>query len=131
MFMLDTDTCSYVLRKRPASVLEKFKTVGPDALVVSAITAVELYYGAERHLTRGAEIRDEIDDFLSRLAVLPWRAELEYAQVRYALESKGVQIGNNDLLIGTHALTEGVTLITSNLRHFGRIEGLRIETWVA
>lgn len=131
MFMLDTDTCSYVLKKRPVAVLEKFRRVGPDALVISAITAAELHYGAERHPTRSTEIRRDIDDFLSRLVVLPWRAEREYARARHALESNGNKIGNNDLLIGTHALAEGATLVTNNLKHFRRISGLRIENWVA
>lgn len=130
MFMLDTDTCSYTLKKRPRSVLERFRALDRGALAVSAITAAELYYGAQRHPSRGAAIGADIDDFLSRLMVLPWSAEQDYARVRCVLEARGTPIGNNDLLIGTHALALGATLVTNNLAHFGRIDGLRCETWV-
>ena len=130
MFMLDTDTCSYILRKRPRSVLERFRVLDRGELVVSAVTAAELYYGALRHSSRSAAIRAEIDDFLSRLTVLPWKAEQEYAHVRHALESRGKPIGNNDLLIGAHALAFDATLVTNNLAHFGRIDGLHCESWV-
>lgn len=62
--------------------------------------------------------------------MLPWQAEEQYAGVRFTLESQGKTIGNSDLLIGAHALAAGATLVTNNLAHFGRIEGLRCESWV-
>lgn len=130
MFMLDTDTCSYILKNRPAAVRARFRNLGRDDLVVSEVVAAELYYGAQRHPSRSAAIRADIDDFLSRLVVPPWRGAQEYARVRHALESQGTPIGNMDLLIGTHALALGATLVTNNLAHFRRIQGLRCESWV-
>lgn len=129
MLMLDTDTCSYILKNHPASVRERFRKLGRDELAVSEIVAAALYYGAQRHPSRGEAIRGDIDDFLSRLSVLPWQGAQEYGRVRHLLESQGTPIGNMDLLIGTHALAAGATLITNNLAHFGRIPGLDCETW--
>jgi len=130
MYMLDTDTCSYILRERPESVHRRFRALARSEIAVSAIVAAELYYGARRHPTRSDAIRSDIVDFLSRLVVLPWRAEEHYAQIRFVLESQGRTIGNNDLLIGAHAIAAGATLVTNNLAHFERIDHLRCESWV-
>ena len=130
MYLLDTDTCSYILKNHSASVRSRFKKLHVGDLAVSEITAAELYYGAQRHAQRGAAIRADIDDFLSRLRVLPWQGMREYAQLRYDLESKGMPIGNMDLLIGSHALNLGATLVTNNLAHFRRVAGLTCENWV-
>lgn len=131
MFMLDTNICSYILKARPASVLAKFLQHGPDDLAVSEVVAAELYYGAERAgPSRSQAIRSDIDDFLSRLRVLPWQGRFAYAKVRHHLESVGTPIGNNDLLIATHALTLGATLVTNNVGEFSRVPQLVVESWV-
>jgi len=97
---------------------------------MSEITRAHWVFGAERHLTRSAEIRELIDQLLMRLEVLPWHAAEMYARVRTQLERSGVMIGNMDMLIGAHALEVCATLFTNNRRRFERIEGLSIETWV-
>jgi tRNA(fMet)-specific endonuclease VapC len=130
MYMLDTNICSYVRRARPARVLEHFLQHDPDLLCVSEIVAAELYYGAQRlHSPRAAALRDDIDDFLSRLNVLPWQGRFAYARIRNHLESIGKPVGNNDLLIAAHAVTLGATLVTNNLREFERIPDLKVENW--
>jgi tRNA(fMet)-specific endonuclease VapC len=129
MYMLDTDTCSYILKQRPLSVKLRLEAAGSAGVAVSAIVAAELYYGAARHPSRAEIIRRSIDDFLSRLQVLPWNATMAYARVRFELERSGTSIGNIDILIGAHALEQGATLVTNNLRHFQRISGLACESW--
>ena len=130
MYMLDTNICSHILRARPASVLRKFLRHETDGLAVSEIVAAELFYGAERAgPSRAESIREEIHEFLSRLEVLPWQGRLHYVRVRHHLESIGKPIGNNDLLIATHALTLGATLVTNNLREFARVPQLVVENW--
>ena len=131
MFMLDTNIASYVLRKRPQSVRERFERLMPASIAVSEIVAAELCYGAARAApTRRVAIRSDIDDFLSRLSVLPWEGMDEYANARCYLESIGRPIGNMDLLIGAHALALGATLVTNNVSEFERIPNLRVENWV-
>jgi tRNA(fMet)-specific endonuclease VapC len=131
MFMLDTNICSYILRARPAAVLTKFLEHGSDDLAVSEIVAAELHYGAARAgASRSQAIRADIDDFLSRLSVLPWQGRIEYARIRVHLESVGTPIGAHDLFIAAHALTLGATLVTNNVAEFSRVPGLVLENWV-
>ena len=129
MFMLDTDTCSYIIRDRPVSMKPRLAAAGPDRVIVSAIVAAELHYCAARHPSRSDSIRRAVDDFLSRLKVMPWQADKAYGDLRHDLERRGKPIGNSDLLIAAHAITLGATLVTHNLRHFRRIRGLTCETW--
>ena len=128
--MLDTDTCSYILKRKPPSVLAKLEGLSDELVCVSEITRAELLYGAARAPERGAALGRLIDDLLSRLLVLEWNAAERYAAVRAILEASGRTIGNMDLLIGAHALRVDAVLVTNNVRHFGRIDGLRLENWV-
>jgi tRNA(fMet)-specific endonuclease VapC len=130
-YMLDTNTCSYVLRSRPASVKQRFDEVGPDALSVSALVLAELLFGAARHPS-GAVIRREIRDFVSRLTVLPWdeAAAEHYGDIRTGIETCGKPLGAMDLMIAAHARSRGATLVSSDVRHFRRVEGLLVANWV-
>jgi tRNA(fMet)-specific endonuclease VapC len=131
MILLDTNLCSDVLRARPPSVLAKFLQYDPNDLAVSEFVAAELYYGSERAgAPRSQAIRADIDDFLSRLEVLPWRGRFEYARARAHLEPVGTPIGAHDLLIAAHALTLGATLVTNDVAEFARVPGRVVENWV-
>jgi tRNA(fMet)-specific endonuclease VapC len=130
-YLLDTNICSYVLRSRPASVKARFEEAGPDALAVSAVVLAELLYGAARH-PAGAAIRREIDDFISRLDVLPWdeAAAEHYGDIRAELDKRGQPLGARDLMIAAHARSRGATLVSNDVRHFDRVEGLLVANWV-
>jgi len=131
-WMLDTNTASFVIRRRPMEVKRHFDAAGHGNLSISVVVLAELLYGAELHPSKGAEIRCEIDDFRRRLRVLPWseRAAKHYARIRVSLRKVGTPIGNMDLLIAAHALAEGAILVTNNLREFQRIDGLELEDWL-
>lgn len=133
IWMLDTNTSSYVIRRRPPAVKARFDAVGHANLALSVVVLAELLFGAERHPTRGAAIRQDIDDFRRRLRVLPWTeaAALAYARIRAVLQGQGTPIGNLDLLIAAHALAEDAVLVTNNTREFQRVPGLRCEDWVS
>ena len=130
-YLLDTNICSYVLRSRPASVKARFDEAGPGALAVSAVVLAELLYGAARH-PAGAAIRREIGDFVSRLAVLPWdeAAAEHYGDIRAEIEKHGKPLGAMDLMIAAHARSRGATLVSNDVRHLHRIEGLLVANWV-
>ncbi len=74
----------------------------------------------------------QIESFVSRLDVLDYgqKAASHYGDIRVDLERRGVTIGVNDLHIAGHARSEGLTLVTNNLREFERVEGLRLDNWV-
>jgi tRNA(fMet)-specific endonuclease VapC len=129
-FMLDTCICSYILKKRPQSVKDRFEELEPGALCISAVTLAELYYGAARH-PRGETIRKEIDDFAARLSIVAWdeTAADHYGTIRTILEKKGTPIGAMDMLIAAHARSIKAVLVTTDLRHFTKVPGLKVEDW--
>lgn len=130
-YMLDTNICSYILKNHPTAVKQKFEEVGAGNICISAIVLAELYYGSARH-PKGIVIRREIDNFVSRLVVIPWdeNAADHYGSIRAALEKAGTLVGAMDMLIAAHAKSCDATLVTNNLREFDRIKGLKLLNWV-
>jgi tRNA(fMet)-specific endonuclease VapC len=130
--MLDTNTASFVIRRRPLEVKQRFDAVGHGNLAISVVVLAELLYGAELHPRRGAEIHRDIEDFRRRLNVVPWseRAAAQYARIRASLRKVGTPIGNMDLLIAAHALAENAVLVTNNLRELRRVDDLVLEDWL-
>jgi len=130
-YMLDTNICSHVLRSRPPSVKARFGETGPGALAVSTVVLAELLYGAARH-PKAVAIRREIADLVSRLTVIPWdeAAAEHYGALRAALEKAGTPLGAMDMMIAAHARSLGATLVSNDVRHFDRVEGLRVASWV-
>jgi tRNA(fMet)-specific endonuclease VapC len=131
LYMLDTNICSYILKNRPPSVKVQFDEVGSDNLAISTVVLAELYYGAARH-PKCVSIRHEIDDFSSRLAVIPWdeAAADHYGVIRTELEKSGSPIGAMDMLIAAHARSLNATLVSNNIRHFEKVPGLLMGNWV-
>lgn len=128
--MLDTNIAIYVIKHRPVSALETFNRHAGH-LCISSITLAELFHGAEKSVKPDHNLR-QIEDFVSRLEVLEYgsKAASHYGDIRSVLERKGTTIGVNDLHIAGHARSEGLTLVTNNLREFERVEGLRLDNWV-
>lgn len=100
-------------------------------ICISLIVLAKLYYGAARH-PEGIVIRREIDNFVSRLVVIPWdeNAADHYGAIRASLEKAGTLVGAMDMLIAAHAKSCAATLVTNNLREFERIKGLKLLNWV-
>jgi tRNA(fMet)-specific endonuclease VapC len=129
-YMLDTNIVIYVIKRRPIDVLATFnKHVGQ--LCISSITLAELLHGVEKSTQLEHNLR-QVEDFVSRLEVLDYtpKAAAHYGDIRANLEKQGKTIGVNDLHIAGHARSEGLILVTNNLREFERVEGLRFENWV-
>ena len=129
-FLLDTNIVIYVIKRRPVEVLGLFNE-NAGRMAISSITLSELLHGAEKS-TRVAQNLAVVEDFASRLDVLPYtaRASQLYGAIRAALERAGRPIGVNDLHIAAHARSEGLTLVTNNLTEFERVPGLLTENWV-
>ena len=130
MWMLDTDTCSYILRERPPQVLERLDKVARDDVALSSIVCAELRYGAAR--LKSKKLAATIEAWLGLFAILPWddAASKAYARIRAGLEAGGKPIGNLDMLIAAHAVATGAVLVSNNTRHFSQVPGLRIENWI-
>ena len=129
-YLLDTNIIIYVLKRRPAEVLKIFNT-NASRMAISSITLSELIYGAEKspNVSKNLEV---IEEFISHLDILPYdaKASQHYGQIKAALERKGEIIGENDIHIAAHAISQGLTLVTNNLREFKRVANLALENWV-
>ncbi|MEA5411719.1 type II toxin-antitoxin system VapC family toxin [Synechococcus sp. BA-120 BA3] len=128
-YLLDTNICIYVIKRRPESLLERFNR-NASHLAMSSITLAELMHGAEKSSDPPRSLA-VVENFCSRLEVLAYgpKAAQHYGQIRSSLELHGTPIGVNDLHIAAHARSEGLTLVSNNLREFERVDGLLYENW--
>jgi tRNA(fMet)-specific endonuclease VapC len=128
-YMLDTNICIYVIKNRPPALHELFNDLA-EQICISTITLAELYCGIEKSARRIQNLQ-AVEQFVARLEILPFSAEAaaHYGQLRAELEHAGRPSGPHDTLIGAHARSAGLIVVTNNLREFERIPGLRVETW--
>ena len=129
-YMLDTDTCSYIMKRSNSGVLKRLSALPVSDVCISVVTKSELLFGVEVSPRR---LQDEaaLEAFLNYIEVLdfPDRASLHYARIRADLRRLGTMIGANDLFIAAHARSLGLTLVTNNTREFGRVSRLVMENW--
>ena len=126
---LDTNICSYILRRHPASMIERFAALDSQQLWLSAIVAAELRFGAAK--LASPKFSAAVEAWLAGFDVRPWLVEAahHYAQLRAALERAGQPVGGMDMLIAAHAMAEDSVVITNNAREFHRVPGLAVEEW--
>lgn len=133
-YMLDTNTLVYVLNARPnhQAVIERFRQESARDMVLSSVTLAELRYGIEKSV-RQEPNRVALRRLLGALNAVPFDANAaeRYGTVRTRLEAAGTPIGPLDTLIAAHALCLGLILVTNNAREFSRVQGLRVENWIA
>ena len=129
-YMLDTDTCSYIMKRSNDAVLKRLQKVPVSDVCISVITKSELLFGVEVSPRRRQD-EAALSAFLGYVEVLdfPDIASPHYAQIRAALQTLGTMIGANDLFIAAHARSLGLTLVTNNTREFARVSKLAIENW--
>lgn len=130
-FLLDTDICIYIIKRKPQQIAQRFNTLRPSDIGISAITVAELEYGAQKS-QKPEQNRAALQQFLIPLEILVFdpQAAQAYGTIRADLERKGQVIGSLDMLIAAQAKSEGITLVTNNIREFSRIPDLRVENWV-
>ena len=130
VYMLDTDTCSYIMKRMHPKLLKKIQSIPIAEQVVSVVTMAELLYGAKLSAKPKLAI-EAYAAFIKHVAVLDWTQESaeHYADIRADLKKRGEMIGANDLLIAAHARSATTILVTNNVREFGRVKGLKVENW--
>ena len=127
---LDTNICSYVLRRQPAMMVERFAGLDRGQIWLSAMVAAELRFGAAK--LASVRFSAAVEAWLAGFDVRAWpvAATLHYANIRAALERAGKPIGGMDLLIAAHAMAEDSVLVTNNAHEFLRVPGLAVEEWM-
>lgn len=130
-YVLDTDICSYLMKRTHPALIERVRGFQPGELKISVVTVFELEFGLLRSQQQ-ERLRPIIEGFLVNVEVLPLTSDAaaEAGAVRMELEASGTPIGAYDLLIAGHVRSLDATLVTNNLREFSRVPGLRLEDWV-
>ena len=129
-YMLDTNICVYIMKNRPEKVLERFKKELNNGICISSITLAELEHGM-KNSSNPARNEQSLLRFLLPLSILPFGPEeaSEYGEIRTYLQKQGTPIGPMDTLIAAHARSEGLILVTNNIREFERVPDLELENW--
>ena len=130
-YLLDTNICIYLIKKRPKEVLYQFKKHPPQDVAISTITLFELQYGIEKSLYP-QQSKDALAKFLSPLNLISMdrSSALESAVIRAQLEKQGMPIGPYDLLIAGLARSRDMILVTNNTKEFERVDNIYIENWI-
>jgi tRNA(fMet)-specific endonuclease VapC len=128
--VIDSDILIYFLKGQP-EIVDKLSAQPMNNLYTTGINATELLYGAfnsmkvEQNLTK-------ISAFLANFKILEFdeKASLVFAQEKARLKKLGVMIADMDLMIASITVANGFALVSNNLKHFDRIEGLAVERWL-
>jgi len=130
-YMLDTNTCIAIIKRRPDTIQAKLTALSVEEVGISGIVAAELWYGVALSQKK-KQNEAALKDFLDYVTELNWPFEAgkAYGRIRADLKRKGTPIGAMDLLIAAHALFLGAVLVTDNERGFQRVSDLKIENWL-
>lgn len=131
-YLLDTDICIYLIKKRPDSVIQKLNELPNDAVALSTISVFELQFGVEnsQHRHQSQRALDHFLEPIQHILSIDRSVAAFAAKVRADLNKKGTPIGPYDILIAAVALCHELILVSNNTKEFQRIEGLRTENWV-
>ena len=128
-YLLDTNICVFILRQK-FGVGERMLQAGVSNCFISELTYAELLYGAECS-DNPEKNKTLISRFLSRIRVVPIKDAIPlFAKEKARLRKDGTLVEDFDLLIGTTAVKEGLTMVTENTRHFQNIDGIQLDNWV-
>jgi len=131
-FLLDTNICIYIIKKKPIQVIQHLQSLDISEVGISSITLSELEYGVSKS-AKPEQNKLALTKFLAPLEILPYNdaSAEKYGTIRSYLEKAGTPIGPLDTLIGAHALSLGCILVTNNVKEFRRLKGLQIENWIS
>lgn len=127
-YLLDTDIVVFLFRNKKG-IAKRLASIAPENVYISEVTVAELEYGNYCG-GRYEENKVLLNNFLLCINVIPFSEAISlYAKERYRLKSIGMGIEDFDLLIGCTSVTNNLTMVTNNVKHYSRIEGIKIENW--
>lgn len=134
LVLLDTNICICLINRRSGyeRVLRRISGRSVGEICISAIAVSELRFGVANS-ARANQNAAALEEFLSRFELLdyPVEAGVFYGNIRRDLERAGTPIGNNDLLIASHAMAIKANVATANSGEFKRVKGLKVLDWLA
>jgi tRNA(fMet)-specific endonuclease VapC len=128
-YLLDTNIVAFHIRRSSPRLRRRLRRTPAAEMALSVVTEMEIRFGLARN--PALRIAPLVEDFLEGITILPLTSDVArvYGTTRAALERAGTPIGPLDLMIGSHALAIGATLLTNNAAEFRRIPSLRCEDW--
>jgi tRNA(fMet)-specific endonuclease VapC len=131
-YLLDTNAWIHYLKHADSPIRGRLAALEPADVVTCSIARSELLHGARKYGNPDRRLAI-VSQALAPFRSLPFddADAVEYAQIRYALESAGLVIGPYDLQIAAICVRHGYTLVTSNVSEFSRVSGLTVEDWLA
>lgn len=132
-YLLDTDICIYLIKRRPLSVVQKLTELSNDDVGLSTISVFELQYGVEtsQHQKQSQLALDHFLESLPQIVPIDQQVAMHAARVRGELKKKGTPIGPYDVLIAAAALAHKLILVSNNINEFARVDGLMFENWAS
>ena len=131
MYLLDTNICIYIIKKKPFEIFQKFKNFEIGYLKISSITVAELYFGAynSQNIEKNLKI---VENFLLPFEIIEFdeKSAKHYAKIKADLRKKGQIIGELDMQISAVALSHQLNVVTNNEKEFKRVKNLKVENWV-
>ncbi len=128
-YLLDTNICIFAFREK-YGIDERLERIGRQCCYVTDVTVMELRFGAYKS-EKKEENLNIVNDFISKVNVIPFASAIDtFCQEKLRLQGLGTPIEDYDLFIGCAAKVAGLTMVTDNVQHLSRIEGLRVENWV-
>jgi tRNA(fMet)-specific endonuclease VapC len=130
MYLLDTDTCIFLIKQKSEILLNKLKSHPVSVIKISSVTIAELYYGVAKSQRRLIN-EEALLKFLSPFEFVPFTEDdgVEYGKIRATLESEGQIIGPYDLQLAAQAKSRNLILVSNNEKEFRRVSGLAVENW--
>ena len=130
-YLLDTNICIYLIKRKPPEVLQRFLQLSPGSVFISSVTTSELYYGAQKSQRVQTNL-EALNHFLLSFRIVDYdeSASFLYGELRADLEKRGQPIVPLDMMIAAHALSLDVPLVTNNTKEFERVKGLKLENWI-
>jgi len=128
-FILDSDTWIEFFRHR-GGVDKHIAATPAEQIFASEVSIAELTFGAlhsnavEKHLQEPKMI----ESTFTVLPLVDWIRD--YAEIRQSLASKGLRVGDFDILIAVTARRFGLTVVTHNTKHFSQMPGIQCVDWI-
>jgi tRNA(fMet)-specific endonuclease VapC len=133
-YLLDTNVASEWM-KGDQQVVERLRNMAKQDVAVPQPVLAELAYGIERlpRSKRKERLEDRLLAIRTEVRRMTWTDEVsaQFGTIKAALERRGERIEDFDAAIAAHALSVDAILVTTNVKHMGRIPGLRLEDWSA
>lgn len=131
-YALDTDIISYFLKGSEKNVIKKFEKTNPDDICTTIVNYSELLFGIYHKYTTRSRVFKAVNNFLESLPIVNIDKESAktFALLKTKLTKKGKRLADLDLIIASICISNNLTLVTHNTKHFAKISGLEQEDWV-